>query len=113
VLPPIKSTGLNIDLINLHLQDYWTYKGWVEDVMIAYKNNMEAIENPGLHALNRIREMLSNKKLILAGGSFLDYNREPFTSIRRQIQQLDSHSLSFFSLAATYGLGGCYQYIDN
>ena len=97
--------------MNSHLQDYWTYKVRVEDVMIAYKNNMEAIDNPGLHALNRIREMLYDKKLILSGGSFLDYNREPFTSIRRQILQLDSQSLSFFSLAATYGFGGCYYYI--
>ena len=100
--------------MNSHLKDYWTYKDWVEDVMIAFKNNMEAIDNPGLHALNQIREMLSNKKLILSGGPFLDYNREPFSSIRRQILQLDSHSLSFFSLAATYGLGGCEEYIrDN
>jgi hypothetical protein len=80
--------------------------------MIAFKNNMKAIENPALHALNQIRDMLSNKKLILSGGPFLDYNREPFNSIRRQILQLDSHSLSFFSLAATYGLSGCNQYIE-
>ena len=80
--------------------------------MIVFKNNMEAIDNPGLHALNRIREMLYDKKLIFSGGPFLDYNREPFTSIRRQILHLDSHSLSFFSLAATYGLGGCDEYID-
>ena len=79
--------------------------------MIVFKNNMEAIENPGLHVLNRIRETLYDKKLILSGGPFLDYNREPFTSIRRQILQLDSHSLSFFSLAATYGLAGCEDYI--
>ncbi len=74
---------------------------------------MQAIDNPGLHALNQIREMLYDKKLIFSGGPFLDYNREPFTSIRRQILHLDSHSLSFFSLAATYGLAGCYQYIDD
>ena len=74
---------------------------------------MEVIDNPGMHALNRIRETLYDKKLILSGGPFLDYNCEPFTSIRRQILQLHSHSLSFFSLAATYGLGGCEDYIDD
>ena len=74
---------------------------------------MEAIDNPGLHALNQIRDMVYDKKLILSGGPFLDYNSEPFTSICRQILQLDSHSITFFSLAATYGLAGCFHYIIN
>jgi hypothetical protein len=89
LISPKRTTGFNLDFIKLYLQDFWVYKNAVKKINDALKENFEAMNNPALRVLSKIRETLHDKDLISSGGPFFEYDSQLFTSISEQIKHLD------------------------
>ena len=101
LLPPLKTSGVNVDLARMYLQDIWFYKFRYEELEEALKDESQIFNSPEIKVLAEIREMLYDEDLLLSG---IVEGSDKFSSIKDKISEFNSQQLNYFTQAATFGL---------